>query len=82
MHTGNRGIIMNAIPGDLALQLCSEFRQDTRGKCYAFAWLQCWGCMRFSKGNPDKMCLGGRQCYNLFNKRYARQSGAGEAAEG
>jgi hypothetical protein len=72
---------MEAIPREIALQLCAEIRQDNRGKWYRFAHTQCWGCTTYAKGNPDKLCLssqaGNRGC-NLINKRYARQSQAKE----
>ncbi|MBI2862907.1 MAG: hypothetical protein HYX89_08800 [Chloroflexi bacterium] len=65
---------MNAIPKDLALQLCAEIREENWGERYSFAGLQCWGCTTFAKGDPAKMCLsrrpGYRGCY-LVNARYA-----------
>jgi hypothetical protein len=64
---------MEAIPKDVALSLCREIREEIRGKWYRFTWLQCWGCMTFSKGNIDKMCLSNQEGYrgcNLVNKRY------------
>ena len=48
---------INAIPKDVAWQLCTEIRQEHRGKWYTAAWWQCWGCVTFSKGDPAKMCL-------------------------
>jgi hypothetical protein len=72
---------MDAIPRETALQLCAEVREENRGKWYGLAHLQCWGCMTFAKGNPDKMCLSSQEgcsgC-NLINKRYARRSGTDE----
>ena len=68
---------MDALSRETAIQLCSEIRRENRGKWYSFARLQCWGCMTFAKGNPDKMCLGSQEdnrgC-NLINKRHAQQS--------
>jgi hypothetical protein len=67
---------MDAIPREVALQLCAEIRQENRSKWYRFANLECWGCTTFAKRNPDKMCLnsqeGCRGC-NLINKRCAQR---------
>jgi len=68
---------MDAIPEEIALQLCAEIHDENRGKWYSFARLQCWGCMTSAKGNPDRMCLTKREGYrgcSLINKRYARRS--------
>jgi hypothetical protein len=62
---------------ETALQLCAEIRQQYGGKWYTFAGWQCWGCVRFSKGDPDKMCLSSQPDYrgcNLVNARYQRQN--------
>ena len=64
---------MDAIPKDVALLLCAAIRQDNRGKWYTSAWFQCWGCTKFSRGDPDKMCLSNRDGNSgcrLVNKRY------------
>lgn len=64
---------MDTIPRDMALQLCNEIREENRGKWYSFAWVQCWGCTKFSKGNPDKMCFSNKEGYrgcHLVNKRH------------
>ncbi len=66
---------MDAIPKEVALQLGNEIRAENSGKRFSFAWFQCWGCTKFSKGNPDKMCLGSKEGYrgcNLVNNRYDR----------
>ena len=71
---------MEVIPRDTALQLCSEIRQDNRSKWHTISRLQCWGCMRFSKGDPAEMCLSSREDYrgcSLVNKRYDQLSSAG-----
>jgi len=64
---------MNEIPREIALRLCAEIRQENRGKRFSVARMQCWGCTRYAKGDPDKMCFsnrdGNRGC-NLVNKRY------------
>ncbi len=71
---------MEPMPLEVALGLCEEIREETRGKLLSWARLQCWGCMTFSKGEPAKMCLGGspdgRGC-NLVDARYARQGKRG-----
>jgi len=72
---------MDAIPRETALQLCNEIREENRGKWYRFDHIQCWGCMTYSQGNPDKMCLSSPEGYggcNLINKRYAQRSQAEE----
>ena len=64
------------IPKQIALRLCAEIREMNRRKHFSVAAMQCWGCMRFSKGDPEKMCLsnapGNRGC-KLINTRYDRQ---------
>ena len=68
---------VNAIPKDTALQLCAEIRQNYGHKWYTAASWQCRGCMRFSKGDPAKMCVGSRPDYrgcNLVNARYEREA--------
>ncbi len=68
--------VVRAIPKDVALQLCDEIRDENRGKRYTFAGLMCWGCTRFAKGDPAKMCVAGRPDYRgciLVNARYNRR---------
>ena len=68
---------MDAIRKEVALLLCAAIRREKRGKWYTPAGLQCWACLRFSKGDPAKMCLSRREGYrgcNLVNKRHARLS--------
>lgn len=64
---------INSIPHDTAFQLCAEIRQECRGKWFSAAYWQCGGCVRFSKGDPARMCVsnapGYRGC-NLVNARY------------
>lgn len=64
---------MNEIPREIALRLYAEIRQENRSKRFSAARMQCWGCTRYAKGDPDKMCLSNREdnrgC-NLVNKRY------------
>ncbi len=62
-----------AIPEDTALQICNEIQKESHGKLFSFASWQCWGCLKFSKGDVAKMCFAGRSDYrgcNLVNKRY------------
>ena len=66
---------MNSIPEDVALQICDEIRRENHGKWYTFSRLQCWGCLKFSKGDLAKMCLGSEGGCNLVNKHYAQRSG-------
>jgi len=64
---------MDAIPRDVAMQLCSEILEESRGKWYRFGCWQCWGCTKFSKGDPDRMCFSNKEGYrgcNLVNNRY------------
>ena len=66
MMSGSFG---EAIPEDVALQVCSEIRAEKKVKLFT----QCWGCVKFSKGDPAKMCfssqLDNRGC-GIVNKRY------------
>ena len=73
IDTAAERLIVNEIPRELALRLCAEIRQENRGKRFSVARMQCWGCTRYAKGDPDKMCFSNgednRGC-NLVNKRY------------
>ena len=64
---------MEEIPREIALKLGAEIREENLGKRFSMAKMQCWGCTRYAKGAPDKMCVtnqeGNRGC-NLVNKRY------------
>ncbi len=57
------------IPKEEAKKLCSEIRAEKGVRIFS----QCWGCLRFSKGDTTKMCFSNkpdnRGC-NLVNKRY------------
>ncbi len=64
---------MDTIPRDAVLLLCAIIRRENQGKWYTFAGLRCWGCMKFSRGDPAKMRVSAREGYrgcNLVNKRY------------
>lgn len=68
---------MAAIPEERARQLCAEIRQKNHGKWYTFNGLWCWGCVRFAKGDPAKMCFSNSQDFRgcaQVNARYDRQS--------
>lgn len=68
--------ITQAIPGDIALHLCAQIREENRHKRLTPAAMMCWGCVKFSKGDPAKMCFSSqsdnRGCYQI-NARYDRQ---------
>lgn len=72
----------SAIPWDMALQLCTGIRAENRHKWYTAGGMMCRGCVKFSGGNPEKMCFanqaGNRGCYQV-NARYDRHvSSSGE----
>ena len=61
--------LSGAIPHEVALQLCAEIRREKEHKLFS----QCWGCVKFSKGEVAKMCVSSRPDYrgcNLVNERY------------
>lgn len=64
------------IPRETAIRLCSEIRQQYKGKWWTLAGMQCMGCLAATKGEMSKMCFsnapGYRGC-NLVNARYDRQ---------
>ena len=64
------------IPKEQALQLCAQIREENRHKWYTPAGMMCWGCVKFSKGDPAKMCVSlqpdYRGCYQV-NARYDQQ---------
>lgn len=65
--------MMLEIPREAAIQLCSEIRQQYKGKWWTLAGMQCMGCLAATKGDMSKMCFsnapGYRGC-NLVNARY------------
>ena len=66
---------MGAIREVIALLLCATIRLENRRKWYTPAGLQCLICMRFSKGDPAKMCLTRQEGYRgcrLVNRRYTK----------
>ena len=40
-------------PFEEAIELCRKYREKQKVRVFS----QCWGCVRFSKGNPEKMCF-------------------------
>ena len=60
-----------SIPSDLAIKLCEQIRSEKKVRLFS----QCWGCLKFSKGDLDKMCFANdpnnRGC-GLVNKRFER----------
>jgi hypothetical protein len=42
-----------SIPLSEAVELCQFFRSQNGVRLFS----QCWGCMRFSKGQVEKMCF-------------------------
>jgi hypothetical protein len=64
---------MDEIPRETALKFCREIREENLSRRFSMARMQCWGCTRYAKGDPNKLCLasqaGNRGC-SLVNKRY------------
>ncbi len=63
------------IPEEIALGLCSAIRQQYQGKWWTLAGMQCAFCLKFSSGDPAKMCVGSRPDFrgcNLVTARYDR----------
>lgn len=72
------------ISREVALQICFEIREEKRQKLFRFPFGQCWGCMKFSEGDPDKMCLSSQPDYRgctLVNARYAQKLAAAPGPE-
>jgi len=64
---------MEAIPREVAFKLCEQIREENRGKWYSFYRMWCWGCYRFSRGDPAKLCFSNHPDYRgctQVNKRY------------
>lgn len=59
-----------ALPMELASKLCQEVQDSQWIKVFT----QCWGCVKFSKGDTGKMCGEIVSC-NLVLKRYEKQRG-------
>ncbi len=74
--------VMSAIPQETALQLCAAIRAENRHKWYTPGGMMCRGCVKFSRGDPAKMCFASspdnRGCYQV-NARYDGQTPADRA---
>jgi len=60
-----------SIHREKALNICEEIRKEKGVKLFS----QCWGCVKFSKNDPDKMCFSGadnRGC-KLVNELYDKR---------
>lgn len=42
-----------SMPFERAFELCKRYREEHKVRVFSM----CWGCMRYSKGNPEKMCF-------------------------
>lgn len=65
-----------AIPQDVAWQLCQETQDENRGKWVRWTAWWCWGCVKASKGDPAGMCFSNHPRYrgcSQVNTRYDRQ---------
>ncbi len=67
--------INQVIPRETALKLCGEIRTENRRKWLSMGRLQCWGCYKFTRGDPEKMCLSNERGCNLVNNRYKLREG-------
>ncbi len=57
---------------DEALKLCEEIRKNKAKKLFT----QCWGCVKFSHGKVDKMCLRTKDGWDgckLINRLYEKR---------
>jgi hypothetical protein len=62
-----------ALPREVAFQLCEEIREENRGRWYRWKTWMCWGCTTFSRGDPARMCVGSQPDYRgcvQVNTRY------------
>ena len=66
-----------ALPMDLAQELCEQIQRRQPIKLFT----QCWGCVRFSKGDPQKMCGGVVACSKVL-ARYRDMVARGEIEPG
>jgi hypothetical protein len=56
-----------------AYAICAQLRQEHEGKWYTFDGLMCWGCQKFSGGDPARMCVSNAPDYRgciQVNRRY------------
>ena len=67
---------MNAIPKDVAAQLCQEICLEQVTRWYSWLFSPCWTCQVFANGNPEKMQIGDRSGYTgcpRVNARFQTQ---------
>ena len=50
-----------SIPGEEAIRICERMMKNSQGKVFSLSRWQCWGCITFTKGDPDKMCFSGSE---------------------
>jgi hypothetical protein len=67
---------MKPIPTDVALRLCEAVQEEKGVRLFS----QCWGCLKFTKGDPMKRCFvtpsGDNRGCRFINKRFdARNKG-------
>ena len=46
-------MVEEPIPFERAFEFCKRYREEHMVRMFS----QCWGCVRFSKGDPEKMCF-------------------------
>lgn len=63
---------MNSVPEEIALQICAELQEESRRQWYNPMSWQCWGCMRFSNDDRERMCGCVVEC-NRVVARYTRR---------
>ncbi len=68
--------VQRAIPREVALEICQQIRQENRGRWFSWNAWWCWGCVRFTVGEPEKLCFHNPPDYRgcaQVNRRYDRQ---------
>lgn len=63
-----------AIPSEVARELCLAIRAEKAQHLFT----QCWGCVRFSKGDERKLCYNSREDLRgcgLINRLYDERLG-------
>lgn len=59
----------SAIPREVAIEICERIKGEKGRRVFS----QCWGCLRFSKGDFSKMCAGSRPDFRgcaLVNREF------------
>jgi hypothetical protein len=49
--------VEEAIPKDIALQLCEEIREENARKKFGSGKMMCWGCIKATKDNIEGRCV-------------------------